>query len=55
MIARILYSGAKVSVICFILIMGYFSLESKFNIKKIINLIIEVLFYEILFFSQLLF
>lgn len=48
-IAMILYSGAKVAVICFILIMGYFSLESKFNIKKIITLILELLFYELMF------
>lgn len=47
--AIILYSGAKIGVTCFILILGYFSINSKFNIKKIIYLIVTVLFYELLF------
>ncbi len=39
--------GGKIGVICFILITGYFGIESKFSIKKIIKLVLQVLFYTI--------
>ena len=48
-IATILGAGAKIAVNCFILIMGYFAMDSKWNIKKVINLALETIFYSILF------
>lgn len=39
--------GGKIGVSCFVLITGYFGIQSKFNFKKIIKLIIQILFYSI--------
>lgn len=41
--------GGKLGVILYIMISGYFLVESKFNEKKIIKLELQVLFYSILF------
>ena len=48
-IATILGAEAKIAVNCFILIMGYFAFESKWNIKKVIALTLETLFYIVIF------
>lgn len=37
-----------VGVDCFVLISGYFLIQSKFSLKKIVALIVEVLFYSII-------
>ena len=39
--------GGKIGVSCYLLITGYFSVKSTFNIKKIFKLVFEVLFYSI--------
>lgn len=53
----ILSLGGKIGVACFILISGYFMLDSKFTIKKLWKIIGEVFFYSygilILFFTIL--
>ncbi len=41
--------GGKLGVNCFILISGYFSIKSKFTIKKLLKLEGQVLFYSISF------
>lgn len=41
--------GGKIGVSIFILISGYFGVRSKFKIKKLIKLVLQVLFYSILF------
>src|SRR5574344_2394584 len=46
--AIILYSGAKIAVTCYILILRYFSLYSKFDIKKPISIFLEMLFYSLI-------
>lgn len=46
-IAGILCIGAKLGVCVFVLISGYFMVESKFTILKLIKLIAEVYFYVI--------
>ena len=40
--------GGRVGVNIFILIMGYFMVKSQFKIKRIIKLILQVLFYSII-------
>lgn len=45
-IVDILSLGGKIGVICFILISGYFMINSKFTIKKLWKLIGQVLFYS---------
>lgn len=42
-----LYLGGKLGVNCFILISGYFMINSKFTIKKLLKLLGEVWFYSI--------
>ncbi len=41
--------GGKIGVSIFILISGYFGITSTFKIKKLIKLVLQVLFYSILF------
>lgn len=41
--------GGELGVICFVLITGYFGIDSKFSIKKIIKLILQGVFYTITF------
>ncbi len=48
-IIQILSSGGKFGVNLFVLITGYFLIDSKFNLKKLITLIIQNLFYSITF------
>ena len=43
--------GGKLGVSCFILITGYYMINSTFNIKKIFKLIFEVLIYSLLCFG----
>lgn len=45
----VLLSGGKIAVIIYILIMGYYSKKSKFNISRPINIILKVVVYTILF------
>ncbi len=40
----------KMGVVCFILISGYFMVNSKFKIKKLISLYVEMMFYSIVIF-----
>lgn len=46
--SNILISGGKVGVATFVLITGYFSVNSKFNILKILPLVRQTFFYSIL-------
>lgn len=46
-IVDILSVGGKIGVNCFVLISGFYMVKSKFKIKKLINLMIEVLFYSL--------
>ena len=48
-IGGIIYSGGKIGVNIFMLISGYFLIYSKFNIKKVLKLFFQVLFYSICF------
>ena len=48
LVALFLSIGGRVGVNIFILIMGYFMVKSKFKIKRIIKLILQVLFYSII-------
>ena len=45
----VLLTGGKIAVIIYILIMGYYSKKSKFNISRPINIILKVVVYSILF------
>lgn len=47
-IVQILSLGGKLGVNCFILITGYFMINSKFKFEKLIKLIAEVFFYSVL-------
>ena len=47
-ISLIMLTGGKIGVIIYILIMGYYSRESKFNIKRPINIVIFFNFFIIL-------
>jgi len=49
-IAHFINVGGKVGVIIFVLLSGYFLVDSKFRIKKILAVIFEVLFYTIIIF-----
>lgn len=40
--------GGKIGVICFIMITGYFSLQSKFDIRKLLKILGLTLFYSLL-------
>lgn len=48
-ISLVMLSGGKIAVIIYILIMGYYSKKSKFNIAKPINIILKVGIYSALF------
>lgn len=43
----IMFIGGKFGVNCFMLISGYFMITSKFSSKKIIRLVLEILFYSV--------
>ena len=47
---RFLSIGGKIGVNLFILISGYFLITSKFSIKKLIKLILQTVFYSLLFY-----
>lgn len=49
-IGSIVFLGGKIGVNIFVLITGYFLIESKFKIKKVLMLITQVLIYTIIFF-----
>lgn len=46
-ISHFFYIGGKLGVNCFVLISGYFLINKQISIKKIIQLITEILFYTI--------
>ena len=48
-ITSIMLSGGKIAVVVYILIMGYYSKKSRFNIVRPINIIIKVIIYSIIF------
>ena len=48
-ISLIMLTGGKIGVIIYILIMGYYSRESKFNIKRPINIVIKTIIYSTVF------
>lgn len=54
-ILEVLSLGGKLGVNCFVLITGYFMINSKISIKKILKLVLEVLFYSISIFAILYF
>lgn len=41
--------GGKIGVAIFILIAGYFGIKSEFNFKKLLKLILQVVFYTVIF------
>lgn len=43
---QVLYSLGKIGVIIFILITGYFMVNSRFKIKKVLELYFEMIFYS---------
>jgi surface polysaccharide O-acyltransferase-like enzyme len=43
----VLTLGGKLGVNCFVLITGYFMIESKINFKKVGKIVLEVLFYSV--------
>lgn len=50
-ITSIMLSGGKIAVVVYILIMGYYSKKSRFNIiVRPINIIIKVIIYSIIFY-----
>lgn len=49
LIKYLLISVGKIGVNCFILITGYFMITSNFKFKKLLKLILEVLFYSVAF------
>jgi len=42
--------GGKAGINCFVLITGYFMCKSNITMKKFLKLILEIIFYKILFF-----
>lgn len=48
LLASILYGGGKIAVIIFVLIVGYYGKNFKFDIKKIIKIIVKLFIYTIL-------
>lgn len=42
----VLSLGGKLGVNCFVLITGYFMVQSKMNIKKLIKIMLEIVFYS---------
>ncbi len=48
-IIQILLIGGKIGVNCFVLITGYFMINSKFKLKKLVSLIVQVFTYSIVF------
>ena len=53
-IVQIISLGGKIGVNCFLLITGYFLLESKMNGKKLLKLILETWFYSVSIFAIML-
>lgn len=47
-ITKFLITGGKIGVNCFVLISGYFLINSKFKVEKLLKLILEVFFYSII-------
>lgn len=55
MVLEFLSLGGKLGVNCFVLITGYFMINSQISIKKIVKLVLEVVFYSISIFAILYF
>ena len=47
LIVQLLSLGGKLGVNCFILITGYFTIDSSFKIRKVVRLWLEILFYSV--------
>ena len=47
---NILVSGSQIAINCFILITGYFLINSEFKIKKLLKIVLETVFYSIIIF-----
>jgi surface polysaccharide O-acyltransferase-like enzyme len=47
-IVQFLSLGGKLGVNCFVLITGYFMVNSKFNVKKLLKIIGQVFFYSVI-------
>lgn len=54
-IGEFLYIGGKLGVVIFILISGYFMVDSKFKVRKLIKIYLEVLFYSLGIYLVLIF
>lgn len=53
-IGEFLYIGGKLGVVIFVLITGYFMVNSRFRIRKLIKIYLEVLFYSFVIYIILL-
>lgn len=49
MIIQFLSIGGEIGVNCFILISGYFLVDSQFKTKKVVKIILETVTYSIIF------
>lgn len=47
LIALFLYSGGRLGVNIFILIMGFYMIHSKFKVKKYLKMVLQVFFYSV--------
>ena len=54
LIVRLFATGGKLGVNIFVLISGYFLIDSKFRIKKLVNIFTQVSFYSLLIVSLFL-
>ncbi|MBO5954994.1 MAG: acyltransferase [Clostridia bacterium] len=53
-VIKTLIVGGRLGVNVYVLISGYFLINSKFNIKKIVKIVVQVLFYSLLIYFILL-
>ena len=49
-LSNVLVPGSQIAVNCFILISGYFLINSEFKIKKLLKIVLETIFYSITIF-----
>lgn len=54
LIAQFIFIGGKLGVLLFILISGYFLVNSKFNTKKLLKLILETFTYSVIIYIILI-
>ena len=46
--AQLLKTGGKLGVTCFVLISAYFLVDSKFDIRNVLKLCLQIIFYSII-------